>query len=277
LFLRSSATATPSGFLSAACLGRPWAPGPGGSTSGGLAVGRAAGVPGQLGEEPVRPRRCRVVVVVLDRVLQSANWCACADSRSMEALVGCDHWWWSGRRGLLEGWPVVGAGAWQMLLGLRRRGGVCFGPSIVSRRVSWRGAQGAVCGGVWGGVGRVQVMSLSRGRVQRTPSRSIVWTWCGASVPYWTRLLWVSAVQLLWVFWLCVPAEAGGLFFGQVQNALGGRWVAHCCMCSHVRLRPGDLDRLLAGGEGIAGTAGHIDLCSMHAVLHTLPGVGNTV
>ena len=120
-------------------------------------------------------------------------------------------------------------------------------------------------------------MSLSRGRVQRTPSRSIVWTWCGASVPYWTRLLWVSAVQLLWVFWLCVPAEAGDLFFGQVQNALGGRWVAHCCMCSHVRLRPGDLDRLLAGGEGIAGTAGHIDLCSMHAVLHTLPGVGNTV
>lgn len=212
MFLRSSATATPSGFLSAACLGRPWAPGPGGSTSGGLAVGRAAGVPGQLGEEPVRPRRCRVVVVVLDRVLQSANWCACADSRSMEALVGCDHWWWSGRRGLLEGWPVVGAGAWQMLLGLRRRGEVCFGPSIVSRRVSWRGAQGAVCGGVWGGVGRVQVMSLSRGRVQRTPSRSIVWTWCGASVPYWTRLLWVSAVQLLWVFWLCVPAEAGVCF-----------------------------------------------------------------
>lgn len=90
----------------------------------------------------------------------------------MEALVGCNHWWWSGRRGLLEGWPVVGAGAWQMLLGLRRRGEVCFGPSIVSRRVSWRGAQGAVCGGVWGGVGGcrschslgVECSALPRGR-----------------------------------------------------------------------------------------------------------------
>ena len=107
-----------------------------------------------------------MVVVVLDRVLQSANWCACADSRSMEALVGCDHWWWSGRRGLLEGWPVVGAGAWQMLLGLRRRGEVCFGPSIVSRRVSWRGAQGAVSvrwclGRGWEGAGHVTLSGLS--------------------------------------------------------------------------------------------------------------------
>ena len=180
MFLRSSATATPSGFLSAACLGRPWAPGPGGSTSGGLAVGRAAGVPGQLGEEPVRPRRCRVVVVVLDRVLQSANWCACADSRSMEALVGCDHWWWSGRRGLLEGWPVVGAGAWQMLLGLRRRGGVCFW--AVDREPA-RELEGRTRGGVrwclgrgWEGAGHVTLSGSSA----RTPLGLIVWTWCGA-------------------------------------------------------------------------------------------------
>ena len=78
----------PAAFFSAACLGRPWAPGPGGSTSGGLAVGRAAGAPGQLGGEPSRPRRCQLVVIIVGRVLPSSDLWGCGSGWSMEALVG---------------------------------------------------------------------------------------------------------------------------------------------------------------------------------------------